>query len=1812
MSLRNPSDILKIDKLTNSVPSPTILLTTRKPNIIGNIKYTNWNLSLVGNGFDEITFDVYKPLEITNAISDKEKKILEYEHNIWDNLVDLKLIEVKGYGRFEIQVNYTDNEKTIKSVHGYSLEVELDQIQLRDFHVNDDEVLSSMEITEYNKDNFDENGNFIPTVFYDENDNKHSLLHRVLADKAPHWSIGYVTPYIALSETYQPELSSSFQRTYTCDGESIYSFLTGTVAEESNVIFVFDTLNRVINCYSLCDCIDQETGNVLTTAIGEDTRVFINKKKLANEITVSSNKDNVKNCFKIEGGDDIITSMINVVNTNGSNYIYLFDEFQLEDMSTGLVEKIKSYQKMLEEYREEYERLYLDLCKQYNFKYYYESSMMPGVSVNENGEIIDSSLKLDNSTAEEEYDKMITAMKEIDYFVAVQSEYTSTSFVGVTNNVIAMAQILLDYRFKVDVVGTPSYNPSTNIWEGKFRIYRTSDESEFYPTIPIDEIRSVSITINNNEIGFVEQKIEKALNKADMLNIKLVLDESPYTNSDGSLNTNEIENYFNQYSLNRLKSFYDGYETCLSVLMEMGQKDDGTDEKAFYDKYITIRNIVGEAKEQRQQQVDSTINLINKLLAQQTTIQNTLNFEAHLGEYYTEFCSYRREDTYSNSNYISDGLTDAQCIDKAKELLAVANKEISKACVLQRTVSTSLNNLFALPEFESLYDSFNLFNYIRLETDDEILKLRLIGIDYNGNSTSEINVTFSEQIESVDGTYDDLRSILNQANSMVDQFPATIRQAKQGSEARDTFVDMYNNGLNTALTLIKNSDSNEVTYGPFGILCKNMGDEGNYGQKQLRVIGNGIYLSDDDWQTVRMALGEVNIGNNEYYGVLADVLVGKLIAGQQLHISNEDGSVEITGDGIVINNGTISWAKDGSGVNLPEISMEDLEGLEEFTESINKSIADLQSQIDGEVTSWFKDYTPTTSNEPASLWITEEEKIKHEGDLFYNTATGEVYRYVYSSNTSSHEWITVTDTSTAEALEKASKAQDTADSKRRVFYTTPTPPYDKGDLWAQGTSGELMICTNPKKDGESYNANDWTKAVKYTDDTALNTFINGEYADDLTGINNQIDRKARSWYQTTDPSKTWDTSEDHEGDLWYNSSANSQVTYIYNNGAWKATNVPKELFDTIDGIASIYVTVPDNPVTGDLLIPTSDSGSYKANKVYKYNGSTWVEINYTDDTVANQAKDIANTAKELGDKLSTNLGMDFTTKIGDKYVVSPVIAGGYLLIGNKNGVYAEINTNGVLTATGANITGAINATSLTLGNGVYVSANKVSGLSTVATSGKYSDLSEQPTIPTKLSDLTDGKNVMKTDDIKVTTSTKDGITTTKTTVGSNTYTTYTSADGSYLLTNLGVGTDLSGKDYFKVDTNGLLKARNALIYGTIYATSGKFTGTVEGSTIVGGELKSTNYVKDTTGSYLNLNNGDFEFGGGNLTYSNNVITLGKKNTSSIINLCGNSGSISYVTNDSNYSGEYLKIKSDGNFHITSSTNNLIRIYNDATVGGSNYKNNITLNSQEVNISSANTTTDHRAYITVGSSYNSYSNINLSADEINIDGSIKFYDVSENKIEVLRLNAEANPILIIGDGLYSSKSGKTHISSGTAVGLLTSNNRVYLENNTGSTSYNAQFRPLDGKVLLGTSAYKWYAVYSANATIQTSDVREKENIIPLGTSPIMELSLDEKQEQVDIHSELFDRLQPVQYNYINGEGRICYGLVAQQVVEAMEEIGIEENELDLVHHDFWTDEETGEGKDSYGLAYANLIAMLIHEVQKLKISNTELKNRLLNL
>ena len=178
------------------------------------------------------------------------------------------------------------------------------------------------------------------------------------------------------------------------------------------------------------------------------------------------------------------------------------------------------------------------------------------------------------------------------------------------------------------------------------------------------------------------------------------------------------------------------------------------------------------------------------------------------------------------------------------------------------------------------------------------------------------------------------------------------------------------------------------------------------------------------------------------------------------------------------------YIKDNSAAGLTE---------EQVNNLINNSqvITDLQNQVDGAIETWFYEGVPTLSNKPASDWKTDKDKETHLGDLYYDNKTGKAYRFAKEDST--YKWTVITDTDIAKALSDASKAQETADGKMKVFSTQPTPPYQLGDIWVNATypsdgstyKNDVLRCKTTKNSG-TFSISDWMLASKYTDDTVAN------------------------------------------------------------------------------------------------------------------------------------------------------------------------------------------------------------------------------------------------------------------------------------------------------------------------------------------------------------------------------------------------------------------------------------------------------------------------------------------------------------------------------------------------------------------------------------------------------------------------------------------------------------------------------------------------------------------------------------------------------
>lgn len=402
--------------------------------------------------------------------------------------------------------------------------------------------------------------------------------------------------------------------------------------------------------------------------------------------------------------------------------------------------------------------------------------------------------------------------------------------------------------------------------------------------------------------------------------------------------------------------------------------------------------------------------------------------------------------------------------------------------------------------------------------------------------------------------------------------------------------------------------------------------------------------------------------------------------------------------------------------------------VEKFiTEVYSPQIKVLQEQIDGQIEAFFGDYVPDGNNEPASTWADDTTKEKHLGDLFYIVNNeeygGQAYRYAKING--EYKWDYVKDTAVVKALADAAQAQNTANSKKRIFGAEPVPPYDIDDLWVQGKTGDILKCQKAKAEGASYDADDWVRASKYTDDSAVTAFIKGVFADTIESLQEQLDGKIQTWSQDTDPALEWIETEEipwtdvdgnsildvggneilivwekgkyiHKGDLWQNTANNTR--WRWDGNKWVEQEVPDYLFDKIDGKAAVYFEQPKPPYNeGDFWVTSKADGEASIKTAVRsrsdgaFTDTDWIDFKYVDKT------DIDNAVKEYDTSLGqdevfnklTNGGEEQGIYIKDKklyinanYILAGVLAGKFInakgikVIDSDNQITLHIDDNG--------------------------------------------------------------------------------------------------------------------------------------------------------------------------------------------------------------------------------------------------------------------------------------------------------------------------------------------------------------------------------------------------------------------------------------------------------------------------------------------------------------------------------------------------------
>ena len=899
-------------RISQEVKPPTIVLAKKNGAKLGVIPNESLNFECNLNSENTIDFKVHKYYN--------GKKV-----GLWDKITNFKLIWCKEWDAwFEITIDITQSDDTTKSVSGTSIgEAELSAIKIFGLEANTEEDID--------RDDYE------PTVIYNSENKNASLLDKMI-EKAPHYSIKHVDATIA-----------PLQRTFTFDDTSIIDGFND-IGEEIGCIFILSQRSNVngrpergIYVYDLqshCkDCgyrgeftkICPECGSTrIDGGYGEYTNVFISNENLAKELTVSTKTDDVNICFKLEAGDELMTAAVASCNPNGSDYIWYIPQETRAEMSIGLKSKLSQYDTLYNNYMNNYQiSIDSSLVTAYNAlvtKYSTYKDDLEAITASSGFEsligisynAIDFRLFLNNvlmptpeisDTTASEQASLLTSTSLASVGVANASNISKTT---VELNVLSLAKAIVRPTYEVKIK-TSSYNSSTHTWTGTFTVTNYSDEEDTATTAQITTL------VTDDYETYINQKIEKVMNREDtddlsvsgLFKKELIVNNGTYSG--------DFANELKKYGLKPLQSFHDSCQSCIDVMVEEGISDksvwlstqDNLYNSIYKDYYNKLKALEVEIKlrESEIATIDAVSDNINSIRAD---IQTNLNLKDYLGEtYWKEFCAFRRESTYSNDNYISDGLTNSELIKNANLFLKEARKELIKSATAQHSISSSLNNLLVMPEFEAIKSQFDVGNWIVVKIDGTLYRLRLTSYSIDFDSPEDISVEFSDVVN-IGNDITDIKSVLDKASSMATSYQSIERQVEKSGDTSKIVDGWFEKGLDATLTKIVNTaDSQTMAFDKHGMLMRKYDEPtDSYFAEQLRIINSTIAITDDDWETTKTAIGKFfyihpETGElKEAFGVNGETIIGKMIIGESLALYNSNNTLKFNGDGLSVTNGT--------------------------------------------------------------------------------------------------------------------------------------------------------------------------------------------------------------------------------------------------------------------------------------------------------------------------------------------------------------------------------------------------------------------------------------------------------------------------------------------------------------------------------------------------------------------------------------------------------------------------------------------------------------------------------------------------------------------------------------------------------------------------------------------------------------------------------------------------------------------------------------------------------------------------------------------
>lgn len=320
---------------------------------------------------------------------------------------------------------------------------------------------------------------------------------------------------------------------------------------------------------------------------------------------------------------------------------------------------------------------------------------------------------------------------------------------------------------------------------------------------------------------------------------------------------------------------------------------------------------------------------ISSYKASMAEIASNLSFETYFtDELRVELDKYLFGDTYTNEHFVAlsmDAYMDsvAQSIDAdapyyededeseygcvhyydyvqsiTQGLYDEAKNVLKRISEHTYTFKLSAINFLFLSEYEKYINDFTLGCQIHAEIrEDDWVTPIILQVDFDYSSPDDFSLTFGNRfrLQTAEYLYNDLKDQMSKTSgTLTANFNDLIKPQREG--LYDEMQEFIKGALDAAKNNVMAGTNQEFLIDAHGLLGRRYEDNA-YTNEQIKVLNNGIFLTKDGWKNCATAIGKLTFGGSNYYGVATELLVGNIVAGNNLLISNAGGTFSVDGNG---------------------------------------------------------------------------------------------------------------------------------------------------------------------------------------------------------------------------------------------------------------------------------------------------------------------------------------------------------------------------------------------------------------------------------------------------------------------------------------------------------------------------------------------------------------------------------------------------------------------------------------------------------------------------------------------------------------------------------------------------------------------------------------------------------------------------------------------------------------------------------------------------------------------------------------------------